>query len=208
MMLKIAVTGGAASGKSTVCEYFSRLGAYVLDMDAFARKAVQPLSPVFKAIVDHFGNGVVAPDGTLNRKKLRGIITTDPEARRALEGLIHPEIFRLFENEVTAIRSSHEDAVVVVEVPLLIELGIQDRFDIVVLVEAGSDLQKERLMARDASSPGEAEALLDIQISDENRRSYADHIVKNRGPLKDVEVAVRTIYRKITSHEGKDLTSY
>ncbi|NVM57746.1 MAG: dephospho-CoA kinase, partial [Desulfobacterales bacterium] len=85
-MLKIAVTGGAASGKSMVCECFRRLGAHVISLDALAREAVQPESPVYEAIVDHFGRGVLAPDGSLDRRKLRGIITRDTEARKTLEG--------------------------------------------------------------------------------------------------------------------------
>jgi len=197
-MLKIAVTGGAASGKSIVCECFGRLGAHVISMDALARGAVRPESPVLDAIADHFGRGVLASDGGLDRRKLRDIITRDPKARKTLEGLIHPEIFRLFEKEVAAIESRHRDAVVVAEVPLLIELGIQDQFDLVVLVEAGSDLQKERLMSRDDSSAGEAQALLDIQMPAEQKRSDADYIIENRGAVKEVEVAAGEIYRKIT----------
>lgn len=197
-MLRIAVTGGAASGKSAVCECFGRSGAHVLNMDALARDAVRPGSEALKEIVEHFGKGVLASDGSLDRRKLRGIITRDAQARKVLESLTHPEIFRLFEEKVAAIESRREDVIVVVEVPLLIELGIQEQFDVVVLVEANSDLQKSRLMARDDSSDAEAQALLDIQMAGEKKRPYADYIVKNRGSLKEVEVAVRKIYRKIT----------
>ena len=125
-------------------------------------------------------------------------ITRDGRAREVLESLTHPEIFRLFEEKIAAIKSRHEDAVVVAEVPLLIELGMQDQFDVVVLVESSSDLQKSRLMARDGSSAVEAQAMLGIQMAGEKKRPYADYIVKNWGPLKEMEVAVRKIYRKIT----------
>jgi dephospho-CoA kinase len=206
-MLRIAVTGGAASGKSTVCECFGRLGAHVLNLDALARDAVRPGSEVLKAIIEHFGKGVLASDGSLDRRKLRGIITRETQARKVLERLTHPEIFRLFEEKVAAIESRHKDGVVVVEIPLLIELGIQGQFDVVVLVEAGSDLQKSRLVARDGSSEVEAQALLDIQVAGEKKRPYADYIVENRGSLKEIEVAVRKIYRKITRGTGKGLTA-
>ncbi len=205
-MLKIAVTGGAASGKSIVCESFGRLGAHVISMDALAREAVRPESPVLAAVVDHFGQGVLFPDGNLDRRKLRRIITGDPEARKTLERLTHPEILRLFEKEVAAIESCHKDAVVVVEVPLLIELGIQGQFDVVVLVEASSDLQKRRLMARDGSSCREAEALLDIQMPSERKRAYAHYIVENLSSVQEVEMAVAEIYNKITKASGKSLT--
>lgn len=197
-MLKVAVTGGAGTGKTVVCDYFGRLGAHVISLDELAREAVKSDSSVLGAISDHFGKGILRANGSLDRRKLRGIITREAQARKVLESLTHPEIFRLFEEKVAAIESRHEDAVVVAEVPLLIELGIQDRFDVVVLVEASSDLQKSRLMARDGSSAAEAQALLGIQMAGEKKRPYADYVVKNRGKLKEMEVAVRKIYRKIT----------
>ena len=196
-MLKVAVTGGAGAGKTVVCDCFGRLGAHVISLDELAREAVKRDSPILEAIADHFGKGILRTNGSLDRRKLRGIITRDARARKVLESLTHPEIFRLFEEKVAAIQSRHEDAVVVVEVPLLIELGIQDQFDVVVLVEASSDLQKSRLMARDGSSSAEAQALLGIQMVAEKKRPYADYIVKNLGPLDEMEVAVKKIYRKI-----------
>lgn len=196
-MLKVAVTGGAGAGKTVVCDCFGRLGAHVISLDELAREAVKRDSPILEAIADHFGKGILRTNGSLDRRKLRGIITRDARARKVLESLTHPEIFRLFEEKVAAIQCRHEDAVVVVEVPLLIELGIQDQFDVVVLVEASSDLQKSRLMARDGSSSAEAQALLGIQMVAEKKRPYADYIVKNLGPLDEMEVAVKKIYRKI-----------
>ena len=197
-MLKVAVTGAAGTGKTVVCDYFGRLGAHVISLDDLAREAVKRDSPVLGAISDHFGKGILRANGSLDRRKLRGIITRDAQARKVLERLTHPEIFRLFEERVDAIKSCHEGAVVVVEIPLLIELGIQDQFDVVVLVEAGSDLQKSRLIARDGSSSAEVKALLGIQMAAEKKRPYADYIVKNQGLLKETEIAVKGIYRKIT----------
>ena len=196
-MLRVAVTGGAGAGKTMVCDCFGRLGAHVISLDELARQVVQRDSAVLEAIAGHFGKDILTANGSLDRRKLRGIILRDERERKVLEGLTHPEIFRLFEEKVAAIESRYEDAVVVVEVPLLIELGIQGRFDVVVLVEAGSDLQKNRLMSRNGSSAAEAQALLDIQMPAEKKRPYADHIVENRGRVLETEVAVRRIYRKI-----------
>jgi dephospho-CoA kinase len=195
------VTGGAGAGKTAVCACFGRLGAHVISLDELAREAVKRDSPVLEAISDYFGKGILTANGSLDRRKLRGIITRDGRARKVLESLTHPEIFRLFEQRVAAIESRDEDAVVVVEIPLLIELGIQNRFDVVVLVEASSDLQKSRLMARDGSSSAEAQALLGVQMACEEKRPYADYIVKNQGPLKEMEVAVEEIYRKILTSQ-------
>ena len=195
------MTGGAGSGKTVVCDCFRRLGVYVISFDALAREAVKRDSPLLEAIADHFGKGILRADGSLDRRKLRGIITRDDQARKVLESLIHPEIFRLYEQRVAAIESRDEDAVLVVEIPLLIELGIQDRFDVVVLVEAGSDLQKSRLMARNGSSSAEAQALLGLQMASEEKRPYAHYLVKNQGRLKETEAAVKEIYRKITTFQ-------
>ena len=192
------MTGGAGTGKTVVCKYFGRLGAYVISLDELAREVVKIDSPVLGAISDHFGKGILRANGSLDRRKLRGLIIKDGRAREVVESLIHPEIFRLLEEKVDAIKSCHKDAVVVVEIPLLIELGIQDQFDIVVLVEASSDLQKSRLKSRDNSSSAEVQALMGIQMAADKKRPYADYIVKNQGLLKDTEIAVKEIYRKIT----------
>ncbi len=202
-MLKIAVTGGAASGKSEVCRCFERLGAHVISMDELARKVVRPGSPVFDAIVDHFGNDVLAPDTTLDRRRLRSIITRDPEAKKHIEELTHPEIFELFEKELAAIQRRDEDAVVVAEVPLLVEAEAHDQFDVVVLVVAGSDVQKQRLVTRDGTSAREADALLAIQMPWEKKSAYADYVVKNETSLQELGGAVEKIYGKIAKGREK-----
>lgn len=192
------MTGGAGTGKTVVCDCFRRLGAHVISLDELAREAVKRDSSVLEAIADHFGKGILRANGNLDRRKLRGIITRDGRAREVLESLTHPEIFRLFEEKIAAIESRHEDSVVIAEVPLLIELGIQDQFDIVVLVEASPDMQKSRLMARDGLSAEEAQAMLGIQMASEKKRPYADYIVNNLGSLKEMEVVIRNIYSKMT----------
>jgi dephospho-CoA kinase len=145
-------------------------------------------------------------DGSLDRSKLRGIITKDVEARKALERLTHPEILKLLEKKMAAIKSRQEDTVVVVEVPLLIEVGMQDGFDVVILVEADLEHQKSRLMARNGSSAESAEALLDIQMTPEEKRPYADYVVENRGALEETEGSVKEIYAKIIKRAQKGLT--
>jgi len=205
-MIKVAVTGGAGVGKTVVCACFGQLGAHIISLDALAREAVQPDSPVLDAIVTHFGKGILMADGRLDRGKLRGVITRDAEARKALERLIHPAILGLLERRIAAIESRQEDAVVVVEVPLLIEVGLQDRFDVVILVEADPEHQKSRLVARNGSSVESAAALLDIQMTPEEKRPYADYVVENRGALEELEGPVKEIYAKIIKGAQKGLT--
>jgi dephospho-CoA kinase len=205
-MIKVAVTGGAGAGKSVVCDHFRKLGAHVISLDALAREAVQRGSPVFEDIVEHFGRDILTVDGSLDRGKLRGIITKDAEARETLERLTHPKILELLEQKIAAVGSRQEDTVVVVEVPLLVEVGMQDRFDVVILVEADFEHQKRRLMARNGSSAGSAAALLDIQMTTDERRPYADYIVENRGEPEEIEAPVREIYAKIMRGARKGLT--
>jgi dephospho-CoA kinase len=166
-------------------------------LDDLARQAVLPGSPVLRAIVDHFGEGILRADGSLNRSKLRRLITEDAQARKVLEQLTHPEIWRLLDDKIAAIESRQADAVVVVEVPLLIEVGMQDQFDIVVLVEASVALQEGRLMARDSSSAADAQSLIGIQMASEEKRPYADYIVENRGAAAETQAAVQNIYDEI-----------
>ncbi|MBW1859287.1 MAG: dephospho-CoA kinase [Deltaproteobacteria bacterium] len=189
-----------------VCERLGQLGTHVISLDELAREAVRPGSPVLKAVVEHFGRDILTADGSLDRGKLRGIITRDAEARKALERLTHPEILRLFEKKIAAIKSRQEDAVVVAEVPLLIEVGMQDRFDVVILVEADSEHQKSRLMARNGSSVESAAALLGIQMTPEEKRPHADYVVENRGTLEELEGPVKEIYAKIIKGAPKGLT--
>lgn len=196
-MLKVAVTGGAGTGKTEVCDYLRRLGAHVIGLDELAREAVQPDSPVLEAIVDHFGKGVLKTDGSLDRRRLREIITKDAQGRKTLERLTHPEIIRLLEERFAAIESRYRDAIVVVEVPLLIEIGMQDRFDLVILVEAGPDQQRGRLMVRDGVSAAAAEALIGIQLPPEEKRPHADFIVENRASLEKLGAAVKEVHAKI-----------
>ena len=205
-MIRVAVTGGAGAGKTVVCERFQRLGAQVISLDALAREAVQPDSPVFDAVVAHFGKGILLADGSLDRHKLRDLITKDTEARKTLERLTHPEIVGLLEKKLAAMASRRENDVVVVEAPLLIEVGMQDRFDVVILVEASPELQKSRLVARNGSSDASAAALLDIQMTSEEKRPYADYVVDNRGTLDGLEGPVKEIYEKIIKGDQKGLT--
>lgn len=196
-MITIAVTGGAGSGKSTVCSIFEDLGAYNINLDSLARQAVKPGSKVLTAIVEHMGDNVLHPDGTLDRGRVRRMITRDPEAKKVLEGLTHPEIFRLLRRALNGVEQRDRDAIVTVEVPLLFEVGCQDQFDVVVLVEADPEAQKNRIMARDGTAAKETEALLGLQIPSENKRAWADFVVHNVETIAEMRPAVEKIYRKI-----------
>ena len=159
--LKIAVTGGAGSGKTSVCSRLKEWGLNVISSDTLAREVVAPGTDAFKNIINYFGKKVLLPDGALNRSKLRRIITGDDVARSELERFVHPEITKLVQLKMAQAEQAGE-RFVVVEVPLLFELGIQDRFDVVVLISAERELRVQRLMERDSISQKEAKDLLDV----------------------------------------------
>ena len=145
-MLLVALTGGIGSGKSTVSRMLAERGAAVIDADDLARRAIEPGSGGMVKVVDRFGQGVVAPDGSVDRSALAGMVFADDDARRDLEAIVHPEVARLFAREAARLRDG--DAVVVYETPLLVETGIAPVFDVVVTV-VGS----RRTFGSDGSRP-------------------------------------------------------
>ena len=196
-MICVAVTGGAGSGKSLVCRFFQELGAKTISLDRLAREAVSPGSDAFDAIVEEFGNQVLDANGQLDRSVLRRVITRDTEAKKRLEAITHPEIFRRLERELDAISTESPDAVVVVEVPLLVETGSQDRFDVVVLVETDEESQKQRIMARDGCSAQDAQDLIAAQALPWERRRHADYVIENIGGIDALKGRVGDVYRQI-----------
>lgn len=190
-ILRVAVTGGAGSGKTSVCNRFKELGIKVISSDAMAREAVAPNSTAYKKIVDFFGETVLLSDATLNRKMLRRMIINDDAARLTLERIVHPEISNLMREKITC--SENEGCeIVVVEVPLLFELNIQEQFDWIILVSAGHELRVKRLMVRDNISRDEAENLIHVQMPDKDKIGRADFVLSNEGSTARLMEAVRS----------------
>jgi dephospho-CoA kinase len=196
-MITVAVTGGAGSGKSTVCNLFEELGAHNINLDQLARRVVVPGSDALRTIVGHLGADVLASDGTLDRRKVRQMMVRDPATRKLLERCIHPEIFKLLRKKLNALKQHDRDAVVAIEVPLLFEADSRDQFDVVVLVEADREVQKDRIMARDRTTAEDTEALLGLQIPSKKKRAWADFVVRNVGTIAEIRPRVAKIYRQI-----------
>jgi len=195
-IIKIAVTGGAASGKTSVCSRLKEWGLNVISSDTLAREVVAPGTEAFKNIINYFGKNVLLPDGALNRAELRRIITGDDVARSALERFVHPEITKLVQLKM-AQAGKEGERFVVVEVPLLFELGIQDRFDVVLLISAERDLRVQRLMERDSISKKESKDLIDVQMTDDEKAQQADFIIKNDGNIDNLMRSVDLFYKKL-----------
>lgn len=198
----IAVTGGAGSGKSLVCKRFRDLGAAVIDCDELAREAVAPGSSAYRQIVAYFGKSVVCADGALNRRQLRRKIVSDHDARSVLNGIIHPEIIRLMQARMARAEAAGKE-IIVVEVPLLFELGLEDRFDAVIVVSVSSEVQLQRLAARDNISLDQARALAATQMPDAQKRRKAMFLIENNGSIEDLTRTVDELYKKFCQKKTK-----
>jgi len=194
-MLLVGLTGGIGSGKSTVARMLEKRGAVVFDADVLARQAVAPGTPGFENVVERFGPNVLAPGGGLDREALGSIVFADPAARRDLEGIVHPEVRRMFAEGCEEYRDS--DRVVVFSAPLLVETGMHTAFDLLIVVSAPVATQIERLM-RDRGMPERAvQARIDAQLPLEAKAEVADVLVDNEGTLQDLEGQVDRVWRDL-----------
>lgn len=176
-MLRIGLTGGIGSGKSTVSALLAGHGAQIVDADVLAREVVAAGSPGLAAIVDAFGGGVLSPDGSLDRPALAGVVFGDPAARATLDGIVHPLVRA---RAVELITAMPDDAVVVQDIPLLVETGQGAAFDLVLVVEADPETRVARLVQR-GSAEADARARIAAQATDEQRRAVADVVLDNSG---------------------------
>lgn len=182
-MQLIGLTGGIASGKSTVARRFAEHGAVVIDADALARDVVALGTPGLDAVIAEFGEGVCAADGSLDRAALGAIVFADEAARRRLEAIVHPAIQEEFQRRLTAASADNPDAIVVYDVPLLVETQSPHPYDLVVVVHAGRERQIERLLTLRGLDRQAAEARIDAQVSDADRLARADVVIDTSGSL-------------------------
>lgn len=187
MVRQIGLTGGIASGKTAVAERLAALGAVIIDSDVLAREVVQPGTPGLAAVVDRFGVGVLAADGSLDRAALGAVVFADPQARADLEAIIHPAV-RARAAELSA--AAPPEAVVVQVIPLLVEVGLADLFEQVVVVDVDPAVQLERLQRRNGYSREEAAARVAAQAPRDVRLAQADVVIENNGTLAELDAQV------------------
>jgi dephospho-CoA kinase len=192
----VGLTGGIASGKSTVAKILERLGAAIVNADVLAREVVEPDQEAWKDIVARFGPDVLQPDQTLDRQKLRRVIFNDPDARKELEAIIHPRVRALAEQKFRQ-HGAAGFAIVVYEVPLLFEAKIHQWLRPVILVACDVETQRRRLEQRDQIDSAAAQKIIDAQMSLEEKRRLADYVIENNGSLSDLERQVREVLAKI-----------
>jgi dephospho-CoA kinase len=194
-MLRVGLTGGIASGKSLVAAELAARGAVIIDADVLAREVVEPGTPALAAVIDRFGVGVVK-DGHLDRARLAQIVFADPLARRDLERIVHPAVrARAAQLE----RAAGDAAVVVHVIPLLVETGQHQDFDLVVTVDADHEIQIQRLMARNGFTRAEAESRIAAQASREDRALVTDVVLNNTGNVTQLREQIDALWAELSS---------
>ena len=189
--MRIGLTGGIASGKSTVSAILAELGAVVIDADLIAREVVARGTPGLAAVVEAFGAEMLTPDGELDRPRMGALVFSDEERRRVLESIVHPLVFeRYAELEAAA----PPDALVVHDIPLLVESGRAGEFDAVIVVDAPEELQVERMVRDRGWTEAEARARIAAQATREQRRAVATHLIENTGTREDLRQRVTEVF--------------
>ena len=195
---RIALTGGIASGKSTVAQLFTTLGARLIDTDLLARELVEPGMPALAEIAARFGAGVLTPDGHLDRARLRDIVFADPAARTALEAILHPRIRALVEQRSRTAGGPYQ----LIAIPLLVEGGTQQTFDRVLVVDCDPEDQLRRLMVRDRMDAATAARIMAAQASRAQRLSAADDVIRNDGDIAALAEKVETLHKAYLDASG------
>jgi dephospho-CoA kinase len=200
-MTRVGLTGGVASGKSTVAAMLAEQGAVVIDADALAREVVAQGTPGLAAVVDEFGEGLLGPDGELDRPAMGKLVFNDEAARRRLEAIIHPLVFeRIVELE----QDAPTDGLVVHDIPLLAENGRGGDFDAVIVVDAPEEVQLERMIRDRGWTEDDARSRIAAQASREDRRAIATYLIENTGTREDLRGRVAEVFDDVVSAGDRD----
>lgn len=193
-MIRVGLTGGVASGKSTVSALLDELGAIIIDADQLAREVVAPGSSGLDEIVAAFGADILTPAGELDRPAMGSIVFADPERRKVLEAIIHP---RVRSRAADIEQAAEADAVVVHDIPLLVETGQADRFDAVVVVDVPEQTQIRRMVEVRGMSEEDARARINAQATREQRLAAATEVIDNDGTLEELRAHVVALYGRL-----------
>lgn len=200
--LNVGLTGAIACGKSLALNIFKALGCPVMDADKIYHELVAPGKPLLKKLVKEFGQEILAEDGELDRKELRELIISDPSAKEKLDKIAHPAVIREQKNRRKEIIKSMkkkqiDEAVIITDAALMIESGNYKTYDKVVVIACENEIQKNRLMQREAISVEEAEKRINLQMTSKEKESFADYIVENNGSSQELVRNVETVLSQL-----------
>jgi len=194
-VLKIGLTGGIASGKSTICDLFSQFNIPIIDADIIARELVEPDKDAYIKIVQQFGAGILQKNLTLDRKKLRKLIFSDPISKNKLEAILHPQIRQQLQEQ----SAQQSTTYCILAIPLLIETNMTDLVDHIIVVDITESQQVNRLCQRDNISETEARTIIKSQSRREERLIIADDIIYNNEPIDDLHITINELHKKYCS---------
>jgi dephospho-CoA kinase len=199
-MLLVGLTGGLGAGKSTVGRMLGDRGAILVDADELAHHALDPGTPAYAQVCDLFGDEVITSSGELDRAAIAASVFDQPERRRALESIVHPEVFRMLAEIVEARRDS--DDIIVFDAPLIVETGFHDACDAVVVVTASEEERVARAVRDRGMSPDEARARIRAQLGDAEREAVADVVIRNDGSVAELERRVEELWEQLRARNG------
>lgn len=194
----LGITGNIASGKSTVAKEFGRLGAVVVDADQLAREAVEPGTVALDRLIEVFGEEILDEQGRLNREHLGALVFADDEARKTLNGIVHPAIAELAVKRLNELRQRRDIPLVVYEAPLLFEAGAEGRVDKILVVSIDPEAQLQRLMSRNGLSEADATSRMKAQMAQDEKLKRADYVIDNSGSVAAMKEQVESLWRKLT----------
>lgn len=197
-MRVIGLTGGIAAGKSTISQILAELGAVVIDADKVGHEAYRRGTEAWRALVAHFGEGILTPDGEIDRRKLGAIVFADPAERRALQDIVWPRMKEMIRQRLAELRAQGTP-VAVIEAAVLIEAGWTDLVDEVWVVQVPEDVALQRLVARNNLSEADARARIRAQLSNAERAAHADVIIDNSGTVEEARAQVERAWAKVAA---------
>jgi dephospho-CoA kinase len=199
-MRHLALTGGIGSGKSTVAQFFAERGATIIDADAISRSLMEPGQQVLAEVIEAFGDHLLDDEGHLDRQALADIVFNDDDARDRLNGIVHPAVrAEAKQQRDAAIAADPDHAIIIQDIPLLVETGQADKFDGVIVVLTDQATRLQRLVETRGMDAEDARARIAAQATDEQRRAVADWVIKNSGSLAETERQVEAVWTELTS---------
>jgi len=200
-MLNVGLTGGISTGKTTIARMLVEKGAILIDLDRLAHGIQLPESEVWKEIVAAFGRDILNPDKTIDRNRLGAIVFNDSAKLQRLNAIVHPAVNRKWRERLEEIRSARPDAVVLTDIPLLIEIGAHQRFDLILLVYIPQEEQLDRLIKRNGYDRDYAEKRIASQMSIEEKVKFARIVVNNQGTPAETKKRVEEVWRELVRYE-------